>query len=145
MLTLITHKMNSPEPDKEDQYNLGHSVITRRPDGIVEIRCADNFIYEKQHIMQNHSCLRKIAGNGKILVLSITGPYTLISSEARSYTAQGHHKDFIAAEAFLISSMAQRIIANFYLKVSRPVVPANVFQHKDKEKAEEWLRRHPVV
>jgi len=42
------------------------------------------------------------------------------------------------AEAFLINSLANRLIVNFYIKFNRPSNPTKVFNHL--ESALEWLR-----
>ena len=107
--------------------DLEHSKIQELDNGLIEIICKDDFMYEK--ISQK---------NGEpVLVFSIAGKYTGITSEARTYLTKGPHKSFIKAEAFVIQSMAQRIVANFYLKISKPVVPAAYFNNVAD--AKRWL------
>ena len=43
------------------------------------------------------------------------------------------------AEAFLLTSLAQKILINFYIRFDKPLVPSKVFTNK--EKAIEWLRQ----
>jgi hypothetical protein len=132
--------MNYPLPENiEMRIELKHSLILKRSDGITEIRCPDDFTYELEHVLENHKILKEISFGRKLLMLSFTERYTSISSEARTYLQSGPHKDFIAAEAFLIHSLPQRLLAQFYVNVSRPAVPANYFAYSDKEAAEKWL------
>ena len=118
---------------------LGHSTIYKRSDGIIEIRCANDFTYDVEHIKENHHFIEELTEGKKALILNISEKYTSITSEARDYISKGHHENFIKAEAFLIHSLAQRILANFFIKMTKPKVPANYFDYKDKEKAEAWL------
>lgn len=132
-----------PLPENiEVEIILEHSHIIKRSDGIVEIRCAEDFTYELSHILENHDCLKKLAVTEKVLVLNFAGRYTSVSNDARAYVAKGNHKSFIAAEAFLIHGLAQRILANFFMKISKPIVPAAFFNYKDKAAAEKWLFEH---
>lgn len=132
-----------PLPENiELKVELDHSLILKRSDGIVEIRCSDDFIYDIKHIKENHHYLKQFASTEKVLVLSFAENYTSITNEARNYTAKGHHKSFIAAEAFLIHSLPQRLLANFYIKISQPIVPAAYFLYQYKDLAEKWLFKH---
>jgi hypothetical protein len=96
-------------------------------------------MYDLAQIKENHSVLEKISKRKgePLLVYSVTGKYTGITSEASTYLTKGPHKNFIKAEAFIIQSTAQRLVANLYLKLSRPVVPAAYF--KDVADAKNWL------
>jgi hypothetical protein len=123
------------------QQDLGHTIILQRGDGVVEVRCGDVTIYSAEKVEQNQECIRRFAAGKKVKVLTIAGYYTHVLPEARRYTAKGNHKDFVAAEAFLISSFAQRIIGYLYMKINRPVVPAHLFLFREKEKAENWLKK----
>lgn len=134
--------MHSLPENIEVEFILEHSHIIKRSDGIVEIRCEDDFTYELSHILENHDCLKKLAITEKNLVLNFAGHYTSVSNEARNYVALGGHKHFIAAEAFLIHGLPQRILANFFLSFNKPVVPAAFFNYQDKSLAEKWLFEH---
>lgn len=129
-----------PLPENiEYEILLGHTTIYKRSDGIIEIRCANDFTYDVEHIQENHQFLEELAAGEKLLVLNISEKYTSITSEARDYISKGYHCGFIKAEAFLIHSLAQRILANFFVKITKPKVPATYYDYKDKEKAEIWL------
>ena len=117
--------------------DLGHTIFLLRSDGIVESQCADNFTYEVQHIIENLEYLKTLVKEEKLLILNCVAPFTQISTEARDLLASGTHSNIIKAEAFVIHSLAQKLIAQFFIKVNKPVVKANYF--KDKREAEKWL------
>jgi hypothetical protein len=134
--------MKFPFPENiEAQEDLHHTIILKRSDGMVEVRCGDVTIYTAEKVKENHACLKRFAKGKKIIALTIAGYYTHVLPEARKYTAKGHHREFIAAEAFLIASFPQWIIGYIFLKINRPIVPANIFLLKHKDKAEKWLRK----
>lgn len=126
----------------EAEIKLEHSHILKRIDGIVEIRCTDDFIYDVQQVKENHHYLKEFAVTEKVLVLSFTEAFTSITNEARAYIAKGYHRDYVAAEAFLIHSLAQRLLANFFVTIGNPIVPVSFFNYKDKDVSEKWLLEH---
>ncbi len=118
--------------------DLGHSIIFRRTDGIIEIDCSDNFEYEVKHIKENYVQLKKFSDSKKILVLSCAKPFTTTTKEVRDFIASAPHRNFVKAEAFVIHTLGQSIMGNFFLKVNKPIVPAKFF--KNKTEAEKWLK-----
>ncbi|HWY12661.1 MAG TPA: hypothetical protein VN026_15110 [Bacteroidia bacterium] len=130
--------MEDPLVNKNQIAEFNHSVIYLRSDGIVEIDCADDTEYDVEDIKQNLECIQKIAAGKKVLVLNNAGEYTTVSKEAREYIGSGPHRDFIAAEAFVIRSLGQLILGNLFMKVNKPIVPAKLF--KTKWAAEHWLK-----
>lgn len=72
----------------------------------------------------------------KRAILHIVEDFVDFDNEVMKYSA-GPGTQFSCAEAYLIKSMAHRILGNVYLKVFTPSVPTKVFN--DREKAEEWL------
>ena len=119
------------------EIEFQHASISLRKDGITEINSADDFEYDIEQIKENHEQIR-IFNNGKMaLVLNMVGDHTTITKEAREYMASGPHKNIIKAEAFVLQSVAQKIIARFYYKINQPIVPVGFF--KTKAEAEAWL------
>ncbi len=119
--------------------------ITELDNGLVEIICQDEFMYDVSHIKENHAVLETIAKKKgePVLVYNITGKYTGITSDASSYLSKGPHKSFIKAEAFIIHSTTQRLLANLYfLRIKKPPVPAAYF--KKTEDAVKWLKKFRV-
>lgn len=43
------------------------------------------------------------------------------------------------ADAFIVNSLAMRLIANFFIQVTKPKVPTHLFN--DEEKAINWLKK----
>ena len=130
----------SPQKNFIKKFDLIHSVIFLREDGIVQLNCGDEVVYEIPMIKENLDCIRKIGNGKKMPVLNIGGKLTNVSTEAREFVASAvYSKDFVAAEAYVVNSITQRITANFYLKVNKPKVPTAFFN--DEKSAVKWLRK----
>ena len=122
------------------KINLGHSTIFLREDGIVQLNCGDDVVYEIAMIKENLDCIRKLGNGKKLPVMDVTGKYTSASKDSREFVASAKYSiDCVSAEAFVIKSIAQRIMANFYLKVNKPKVPTAFFN--DEKSAVKWLKK----
>lgn len=119
------------------EIDCGHTKLKLRNDGLVIVVCSENHQYEVKDVKENHDAIKKLAGQNKVLVLTVAGQYSDATREARDYVSEGHHKDFVEAEAFVIISLSQRILARFYFLMNKPKLKSNYFS--DVKKAEEWL------
>ena len=65
------------------------------------------------------------------------GIYTMPDSESRLESASENGSEYKKADAFVIYSLAQKIIGNFYLKLNKPTVPTKFFN--TIEAAKLWI------
>ncbi len=114
-----------------------HSHLKKRDDGIVEIHCSDDFIYELKHVQENLAVLQTFAQQQPVSVINISKQNTSMSVEAISFTAKGAHASYVLAEAVVITSLTQKILGNFYLKINKPKVPTAFFNSLNE--AEKWI------
>ena len=120
-------------------FNLGHSEIFLRKDGIIQLNCGDDVTYEVSQIKENLDCIRSIGNGKKLPVLNVAGKYTNVTRETREFIAKAEFSiDCISAEAYILRSIAQRITANFYIKINKPKMPTAYFTKE--ENAVEWLK-----
>jgi hypothetical protein len=138
-VSLILPLMPRTETDSSivKKIDLSHSIIIERADGIVEIDCADNHEYTVEEIKQNLEQIKFFAGSKRVAVLNVAKPFTTTTREVRDFVASAPHLEFIKAEAFVIHTIGQSILGNFFLKINKPIVPAMFF--KNKADAERWL------
>jgi len=61
-----------------------------------------------------------------------------IDPEVREWAASPTGNNYTIADAVVISSFPQKIIADFYMRYNKPVKPTKVFN--SMEKAYEWVR-----
>lgn len=65
--------------------------------------------------------------------------HVAFTNEARDYFAQNEqHSALRMSQALILSSLAHRIVGNFYLKFNRPNCPARIFANP--QDALEWIQ-----
>ena len=90
------------------------------------------------------SSLKKLFETFNDLVEGVSYPYlysaedgsVIFTTEGNAYSKQNQHAFPKVCSAFVVTSLAHRLIANFYLKINKPAHPSKLF--KDKEEAERW-------
>lgn len=116
---------------------LSHTALFLREDGILEIILSNYLTYDVNHLSDILVAIKELSKGKKIPLLHIAGDQTSVTPEAREYMSAPESLMYSLAEAYVIHTLAQRILANFYLKISKPKVPTRFFN--DEKKAAEWL------
>ncbi len=137
--------MNLPPNNNNDflrSIDLKHSMVHLRSDGIVQINMGDNMEIDEKVSQEMVDAIGKLSEGKKVLVLGIAGTNATATSEGRAHSASESGTVFTLADAFVINSLPQKIIGNFYLNFHKPIVPTKVFD--DVEKAIKWLKSHQL-
>lgn len=121
------------------EIKLKHSRIALRNDGIVELHTSNNHEYEIQDVKENVAAIGQLSGGKKVQVLIVGGAFTSVSKEARVFMASEESLQYSLCEAFLLNSLPQRMLINFYIRVNKPLVPTRAFSSKSE--ALDWLKR----
>ena len=116
---------------------FSHSRVTKRKDGIVEVLLGDDVCYEICDLKEINKASGELCSYKKHPFLFLAGQFTSISNEARTWGATEEATQLSKAEAYVLKSLAQKIIANFYLSFNKPPVPTKFFS--SKMEAEKWL------
>lgn len=119
--------------------DLKHTKIKLRKDGIIEIICCDNFIYEIEHIKEIINATRSLTHEKKRPTVTIPGEFTEATKEALEFIFSKEATLYTTADAYIIKNLPHKIIGNFYLKFKTPLVPTKMF--KDKKSALIWLKK----
>jgi hypothetical protein len=120
------------------EIKLSHSLIRLRADGILELHTSDEHVYEIEDVKENVAAFGKLTENKKVPVMIIGGSFTSLSNEAREYMASEESLKYSLCEAFILTSLPQKLLINFYIKINKPLVPTMVFSNNYK--AVNWLR-----
>ena len=126
--------------DTTEKIQFTHSEIFLREDGIVEILIKESSFIGRDECVEVVDSYKEILEPKKYPLLHIIEDYVTIDKEAREFAASKEGLMFSKVEAFVINSLAHKILANFYIKVNRPSVPTRFF--RSKEEAEEWLSKY---
>ncbi len=81
---------------------------------------------------------QKELGGEKLPVLVICAEHATTNSDLLKTISKNCNNPFSKADAFVIKSMAQKILANFYIKINQPERPTKFFN--DKNEAVNWLK-----
>lgn len=76
----------------------------------------------------------------KLPVLVLCREHANTNIELLNVLAKNKNNPYSKADAFVIKSMSQRILANFYVKINKPERPTKFFN--SKEDAIIWLKQY---
>ncbi len=114
--------------------NLPKMNLTIYDSGILHFYIKDGEILNDDDYSEMSNWLKSI-GNKKYLFLVEAGLKSELNDDFIKSSAEDNVHTI--ADAVIIKSMAQRIIANFYIKFNKPVNPTQIFP--DAESAAFWL------
>ena len=115
-----------------------NSRVFIREDGILQIEVKDNTYFEMKDANELIDAARQLGGGKQFLNLIFTGKDTLVDAKVRGYSSSKEGSKYKLADAFVINTIAQKLIANFIVKAQNPAVPTSFFQ--DEESAVKWLK-----
>jgi len=107
-------------------------------DGIAKIRYKAGAIITVDGARKSLMELAALTGGKPAVVLVDIRLAKSVSREARALFGEAANR--YAALALLAGSLPTQVIANFFIGLSRPKVPTQMFT--DEEKALTWLRRY---
>lgn len=114
------------------------STVFLRDDGILHIKIKPDNEFTVFDFNELVSAAKDIGDGKKFLNLIIVGKNTLPDDQSRIASSSEKGSIYKVADAFVINSLAQRIVANFYLKINKPFVPTKFFNNE--EDAVVWLK-----
>lgn len=86
------------------------------------------------------NAMQNLQSKAKLPVIIVVEDFTLPSKETREYLAQKAASPFASAEAYVVKSIAQKLVGNFYLNVNKPERPTKIFNNTCK--ALDWLEKY---
>ncbi len=95
-------------------------------------------VFDVQQALDNKEASIRLADGKKFLLLFSSEGDIVTTPEMRTLCASAEYNDNLYAVALLSTNSAMKILGNFYLRLSRPVVPTRFFGNK--ENAVEWLK-----
>ncbi len=111
--------------------------FTLRKDGIVHYKMKANCLILLSDIMKHYNIFKEKYAGRVFLNLYEFEENSEIDDEVRKWAADPSGNNFTIADAFVIQSMAQKMIGNFYLTFHKPVKPTKLFTNV--EDALKWL------
>lgn len=121
-----------------ERVELAHTKVELRDDDIIQFFYGDNYTYTMKEAKEMEEVITKITKGKLQKSLRIAGNFSTIDMEVMKYLAKGEGTLFTLADSFVLKSMPQRLLANFYLKINLPIVPTMFFDEVNK--ADKWLQ-----
>lgn len=128
--------MNSS--DYSDYQNYEKFIFILRNDGIVHYKIKKNTMILLNDIMEHFHYFEKKYAGQKFLNIYEFEENAEIDDDARKWASDPEGNSFTIADAFVIQSMAQKLLGNFYLTFHKPVKPTKLFNNF--EDALLWLK-----
>jgi hypothetical protein len=117
---------------------LKKSSVSLLDEGILHIHLKGGTEIELEDAVLIVEAMGKLGGEKKLPVLIDAGEFVSIDKEVRIFSASPESNIYTLADAIAYVSLAQKLIADFYIKYNKPVVPTKDFP--SKEDAIEWLK-----
>ncbi len=108
-----------------------------REDGISVLDIKPNEMFNLKDAEEAIAAAYAIGKGKKFKNLILVGEHTIADIEAVKLSCSEKGSVYKLADAFVINSLPQKLIANFYIRVVKPVTPTRFFTKP--EDAEKWL------
>ena len=118
--------------------DLKKSVVSLLDEGILHIHLKGGAEIELEDAVLVVEAMGKLGDGKKYPVLIDAGEFVSVDKEVRIFSASPESNIYTLADAIAYVSLAQKLIADFYIKYNKPAVPTRDFP--TKEEAIEWLK-----
>lgn len=126
---------DSFEISKKKEYE--GSILSLRSDGILNIHMKPHKVLSQKDGEDIVNGLADMGNGQKFLLLFTAGEDTSVSTEARYYASTPEANKYTIASAFVVRSIAQKLLGNAYVTFNKPITPTRIFT--DENEALKWL------
>lgn len=116
-------------------------TISLRSDNIYVIEVKKEKEFTVEQMAQVIEAEEKLGGV-KLPILILCYDLASTNVELMNYLARENANPYAKAEAYVLSSLNQRILAKFYTKIVKPARPTRFFS--EEEEAMKWLKQFTV-
>lgn len=113
------------------------AFISLIEDDVLRIELKPNCHLDLEEFEENMAAYKKLMRTDRAYLLTIASPGASMSIEARNKFATRERSAFKIAEAFVIRSLAHKLLADFVMKVQKPSHNLKFF--RTEEEARKWL------
>ncbi|MCA0431063.1 MAG: hypothetical protein LCH32_11250 [Bacteroidetes bacterium] len=94
---------------------------------IIRVVLYENSTIDFDESYRMNKAIGELSNFKEALVLVVAETGAVITAEARNFSASEQGQAYSIAEALVVTNLAHKIIANFYLKINKPIKPCKVF------------------
>ena len=121
-----------------DERRFGVYLLTFKEDGILYVHVSDEAPETPEGLQQAIQVIAEMVNYKKVPLLNTRDEFALPSEEVRSFWAQKDSFPYGSAEAYVLPTLALKIIGNAYIIVNKPARPTKFFVNHDE--AVVWLK-----
>lgn len=120
------------------EIDLEKATVSLLDDNIIHIHIKSGREIELSDAVYIVEAMGKLGNGKKYPILIDAGAFSSIDKEARIFSAAAESNIYTIADAIAYCNLAQKLLANFYMKHNKPVIPTRAFPHKQEAIA--WLK-----
>ena len=113
--------------------------IKIREDGIMHVHIKNELDVKFEQTQDVYRETQKLLGGKKYATLFTMTRLVTPDEQSRKFMASRERHSKVIADAFVIKSLPQRLIGNFYLRINKPPSPTKMFV--TEEEALKWLEQ----
>lgn len=119
------------------QYSNARFTLTIIDGAYYDLKIIDNVEITIEDIKEIVAAQKKMGGRRMPTLVSGT-KYAITNAETLKYISENKNFPYSSGGAFVITSVSQRLMANFYLKLNKPQRPTRFFT--DRNDAIKWAK-----
>jgi hypothetical protein len=124
-------------PNTTEEAAIPVFSVVLRKDGIIHVRITGKEEIELETVKKIVASIGEKCVNEKHPVLITSNHFAAPTSEARAYLAAAPSNPYSSASAYIARTLAEKLLANAYIKFNKPARPTRMFTSESK--AIEWL------
>jgi hypothetical protein len=122
------------------EIDLKEANISLRSDGIVYVFFKENCVLNVELQLRMLAAYKEITGDKMTPFLFLADKGVTLTKEARDNAITIESISPCAASAVVVTNLAYKLIASFYMQFNKPLRPYKVFSNKGE--AAEWLKKY---
>lgn len=119
------------------RIDLGAAAVHLRQDGILHVHIKRGAHLTMHEALETFKAMQFVGDGRKYPVLIDAGEFVTIDPDVFVFAASKEGNLYTSADAIAYHSLAQKLLANFYVLHYKPVVPTRTFD--EVAKATHWL------
>lgn len=108
-------------------------------DSILVVTPIEDLLLDEGEMRKMLEAAVEFTGREKYYALVDMSNHVDSTPEARNYYASSELAKYRLADAFVVTSLATRLVTNFYFTINTPPVPSKMFNNKEDAMA--WLKQ----
>lgn len=111
------------------QEEIGCAKMILREDGILHIHIKVDEVFEIADSVELVKARTSLVAGRRTPIIYTCTQFVIPSKEVREFVASESRSTLVLADAFVVNSLPQRLMANLFIRINKPVRPTKVFNN----------------